>query len=148
MKGSDGQGSVRNRTTMLAFFGQVRSSWTRVPILSETVFKRHCHCRTAPHSIMCTPGGDLRDPDGERDAVMSDRGHQDPHIKVATARGLHVTCHVSRVATLRRCDDNYDKECKGESTMPFYRAQYDTATGQSPNLPREQVPVIADNEVS
>ena len=24
MKGSDGQGSVRNRTTMLAFFGQVR----------------------------------------------------------------------------------------------------------------------------
>ena len=96
MKGSDGQGSVRNRTTMLAFFGQVRSSWASVPILSETVFKRHCHCRTAPHSIMRTPGGDLRDPDGERDAVMSDRGHQDPHIKVATARGLHVTCHVSR----------------------------------------------------
>ena len=55
---------------------------------------------------------------------------------------------MSRVACLRRCDDNYDKECKGESTMPFYRAQYDTATGQSPNLPREQVPVIADNEVS
>ena len=38
-----------------------------------------------------------------------------------------------------RCDDNYDKECKGESTMPFYRAQYDRSTGQSPNMPREQV---------
>ena len=23
--------------------------------------------------------------------------------------------------------------------MPFYRAQYDTSTGQSPNMPREQV---------
>ena len=38
-----------------------------------------------------------------------------------------------------RCDDNYDKECKGEKTMPFYRAQYDTSTGQAPNTPREQV---------
>ena len=40
---------------------------------------------------------------------------------------------------ISRCDDNYDRECKGESTMPFYRAQYDTRTGQSPNMPREQV---------
>ena len=55
---------------------------------------------------------------------------------------------MSRVSALRRCDDNYDKECKGESTMPFYRAQYDTATGQSPNMPREQVAVKPDNKVS
>ena len=102
MKGSDGQGSVRNRTTMLAFFGQVRFLWTRVPILSETVYKpgillglTPLQCRTDPHCIVCTPGGDFRDPDGERDAVLSDRGHQDPHIKVATAR-----CHVSRVTCL------------------------------------------------
>ena len=42
---------------------------------------------------------------------------------------------------LFRCDDNYDKECKGEKTMPFYRAQYDTSTGQAPNTPREQVTI-------
>ena len=102
MKGSDGQGSVRNRTTMLAFFGQVRFLWTRVPILSETVYKpgillglTPLQCRTDPHCIVCTPGGDFRDPDGERDAVLSDRGHQDPHIKVATAR-----CYVYRVTCL------------------------------------------------
>ena len=44
-----------------------------------------------------------------------------------------------------RCDDNYDKECKGEKTMPFYRAQYDTSTGQAPNTPREQV--IIDRKI-
>ena len=40
---------------------------------------------------------------------------------------------------ISRCDDNFDKECKGESTMPFYRAMYDAKTGQNPNSPREQV---------
>ena len=29
------------------------------------------------------------------------------------------------------------RQC-GESAMPFYRAQYDPTTGQSPNRPRDQ----------
>jgi hypothetical protein len=33
----------------------------------------------------------------------------------------------------------YDKECSGVTTMPFYRSMYDRTTGQSPNMPREQV---------
>ena len=33
----------------------------------------------------------------------------------------------------------YDKQCDGETSMPFYRAHYDRQTGQSPNSPREQV---------
>ena len=40
---------------------------------------------------------------------------------------------------ISQCDDNFDKECKGESTMPFYRSMYDTKTGHNPNSPREQV---------
>ena len=35
-----------------------------------------------------------------------------------------------------RCDETYDANCDGETTMPFYRAQYDAKTGQSPNMPR------------
>ena len=87
MKGSDGQGSRRNRTTMLAFFGQVVTS--EILMASEM--------QSCPIEVTKIP--------------------------------------------ISRCDDNYDKECKGESTMPFYRAQYDTRTGQSPNMPREQVSV-------
>ncbi|CAB4055922.1 DUOX [Lepeophtheirus salmonis] len=30
-------------------------------------------------------------------------------------------------------------QCKGRRFMPFYRASYDTSTGQSPNRPREQL---------
>jgi hypothetical protein len=32
----------------------------------------------------------------------------------------------------------YEKECS-DATMPFYRSMYDRSTGQSPNMPREQV---------
>jgi hypothetical protein len=35
----------------------------------------------------------------------------------------------------------YDKECSGVTTMPFYRSMYDRSTGQSPNMPREQVSI-------
>ena len=38
--------------------------------------------------------------------------------------------------TLCRCDETFDANCDGETTMPFYRAQYDAKTGQSPNMPR------------
>jgi hypothetical protein len=37
-----------------------------------------------------------------------------------------------------RCDEMYEKECS-DATMPFYRSMYDRSTGQSPNMPREQV---------
>ena len=40
---------------------------------------------------------------------------------------------------IAKCDEMYDKDCKGDKAMPFYRAQYDRSTGQSPNMPREQV---------
>ena len=43
---------------------------------------------------------------------------------------------------ISQCDDNFDKECKGESTMPFYRSMYDTNTGKNPNSPREQVCIM------
>lgn len=38
-----------------------------------------------------------------------------------------------------QCDHMYDPECQGAKHMPFLRAAYDRATGQSPNSPREQV---------
>lgn len=38
-----------------------------------------------------------------------------------------------------KCDEMYDEECQGETSMPFYRANYDPSSGQSPNSPREQV---------
>ena len=40
------------------------------------------------------------------------------------------------IFTLCRCDETFDANCDGETTMPFYRAQYDAKTGQSPNMPR------------
>ena len=40
---------------------------------------------------------------------------------------------------IKKCDEMYDPECKGDTFMPFHRAVYDKGTGQSPNSPREQV---------
>ena len=40
---------------------------------------------------------------------------------------------------IKKCDEMYDPECKGDTFMPFHRAIYDKGTGQSPNSPREQV---------
>lgn len=40
-----------------------------------------------------------------------------------------------------KCDHMYDPDCQGAKHMPFLRAAYDRATGQSPNSPREQVRV-------
>lgn len=44
---------------------------------------------------------------------------------------------------IEKCDDMYDKECKGNRYMPFHRAGYDHKTGQSPNRPREQVKIAS-----
>merc|ERR1719348_975018 len=76
MKGSDGHGSVRNRTAMLAFFGQVVTS--EILMASEM--------QSCPIEVSKIP--------------------------------------------IARCDDSFDKDCKGESTMPFARAQYDLRTGR------------------
>merc|ERR1719500_47761 len=84
MQGTDGKASVRNRTALLAFFGQVVTS--EILMASEM-----------------------------------------PSCPI----------EVSKIP-ISRCDETYDANCDGETTMPFYRAQYDAKTGQSPNMPREQ----------
>lgn len=84
MKGSDGMGSARNRTAMLAFFGQVVSS--------EILQASEAGCPIEMHKI-----------------------------------------------SIEKCDEMYDKECRGDKFMPFQRAGYDDSTGQSPNSPREQL---------
>ena len=44
MKGSDGHGSVRNRTAMLAFFGQVlAASFQYKPLLIDVILIAGCH---------------------------------------------------------------------------------------------------------
>ncbi|KAK9881555.1 hypothetical protein WA026_016432 [Henosepilachna vigintioctopunctata] len=40
---------------------------------------------------------------------------------------------------IEKCDDMYDKECRGNRYIPFYRARYDKKTGKNPNAPREQM---------
>lgn len=84
MKGQDGQGSSRNRTALLAFFGQVVSS----------------------------------------------------EILMASEGGCPIEMHKIRI---ERCDEMYDRDCRGDRFMPFHRAGYDRKTGQSPNSPREQI---------
>lgn len=84
MRGQDGQASARNRTALLAFFGQVVSS--------EVVMASESGCPIEMHRI-----------------------------------------------EVDRCDEMYDKECKGGRFIPFHRASYDRSTGISPNSPREQV---------
>ena len=39
---------------------------------------------------------------------------------------------------INKCDEMFDADCQGDKFMPFHRAHYDPATGQSPNTPREQ----------
>jgi len=57
-------------------------------------------------------------------------------ILMASESGCPIEMHRIKI---EKCDPMYDRECRGGRTMPFYRAAYDHETGQSPNLPREQV---------
>ena len=57
-------------------------------------------------------------------------------ILLASENGCPLEIHH---IPIEKCDEMYDKECDGEKAMPFYRANYDHKTGQSPNMPREQV---------
>lgn len=60
-------------------------------------------------------------------------------ILMASESGCPIEMH--RI-DIEKCDEMYDKECKGNRYMPFHRAGYDHKTGQSPNRPREQVRII------
>ncbi|XP_037789559.1 dual oxidase-like [Penaeus monodon] len=84
LNGRDGMASERNRTAMLAFFGQVVSS--------EILQASEAGCPIEMHKI-----------------------------------------------DIDKCDEMFDRFCTGPKFMPFHRAGYDYATGQSPNSPREQL---------
>ena len=60
---------------------------------------------------------------------------------MASEMGCPIEMHKIRV---EQCDEMYDAECSGEKYMPFYRAGYDSKTGQSPNMPREQVSDVSE----
>lgn len=57
-------------------------------------------------------------------------------ILMASESGCPIEMHKIEIA---KCDEMFDRDCKGGRKMPFHRAMYDSSTGQSPNLPREQV---------
>lgn len=57
-------------------------------------------------------------------------------ILMASESGCPIEMHRIHI---EKCDPMYDRDCTGQRTMPFYRASYDASTGQSPNLPREQI---------
>jgi dual oxidase len=57
-------------------------------------------------------------------------------ILMASESGCPIEVHK---IPIEKCDEMYDKECRGDKYIPFHRAGYDKNTGQSPNSPREQL---------
>lgn len=57
-------------------------------------------------------------------------------IVMASESGCPIEMHKIEI---EKCDEMYDRECRGDKYIPFHRAAYDRETGQSPNAPREQV---------
>lgn len=57
-------------------------------------------------------------------------------LVMASESGCPIEMHRIEI---ERCDEMYDKECRGDRYIPFHRAGYDRSTGQSPNAPREQM---------
>jgi dual oxidase len=57
-------------------------------------------------------------------------------IVMASESGCPIEMHRIEI---EKCDEMYDKDCRGDRYIPFHRALYDRNTGQSPNAPREQV---------
>lgn len=57
-------------------------------------------------------------------------------IVMASESGCPIEMHRIEID---KCDEMYDKECRGDRYIPFHRAAYDRNTGQSPNAPREQI---------
>lgn len=62
-------------------------------------------------------------------------------IVMASESGCPIEMHRIEI---EKCDEMYDKECRGDKYIPFHRTAYDRDTGQSPNAPREQV-IIKQN---
>ena len=60
-------------------------------------------------------------------------------ILMASDHGCPIEMHQIKID---KCDEMYDENCQGDTTMPFHRARYDPTTGQSPNNPREQVDIL------
>ena len=56
-------------------------------------------------------------------------------ILMASETGCPIEMHK---IPINKCDEMFDADCQGDKFMPFHRAHYDPATGQSPNTPREQ----------
>lgn len=57
-------------------------------------------------------------------------------IVMASESGCPIEMHRIEID---KCDEMYDKECRGDRYIPFHRAAYDRSTGHSPNAPREQI---------
>lgn len=57
-------------------------------------------------------------------------------IVMASESGCPIEMHRIEI---EKCDEMYDKDCRGDRYIPFHRAAYDRTTGQSPNAPREQI---------
>lgn len=57
-------------------------------------------------------------------------------VVMASESGCPIEMHRIEI---ERCDEMYDRECRGDRYIPFHRAAYDRNTGQSPNAPREQL---------
>merc|ERR1719225_1781264 len=56
-------------------------------------------------------------------------------ILMASEGGCPIEMHKITIAA---GDEMYDQDQQGDKFMPFHRARYDSKTGQSPNMPREQ----------
>lgn len=57
-------------------------------------------------------------------------------IVMASESGCPIEMHKIEI---EKCDEMFDRDCRGDKYIPFHRAAYDRNTGQSPNAPREQV---------
>lgn len=57
-------------------------------------------------------------------------------IVMASESGCPIEMHKIEI---EKCDEMFDRDCRGDKYIPFHRAAYDRDTGQSPNAPREQV---------
>ena len=112
MRGTNGLGSRKNRQIML-FFAMGLAAKFCESIYSSAILS---YFRTALLAFF-----------GQ---VVS------AEILLASENGCPLEIHH---IPIEKCDEMYDKECDGEKAMPFYRANYDHKTGQSPNMPREQV---------
>eukprot|EP00093_Oithona_nana_P006459 06459.XXX_386344_372891_1 [CDS] Oithona nana genome sequencing. len=105
---------------------------------SDGVYRMSGHSRPSPRSISqeLMKGSDGLASRRNRTALHTFFGQVvSAEILMASEQGCPIEMH--RIG-IEKCDEMYDPDCKGDTFMPFHRAQYDKNTGQSPNSPREQ----------